>query len=86
MAAWFRSTADGEVHGVEKEAYWSVIDLCYLCDLNFMTKCPFVPPHPWQMDFPHLMLRAKAIKFSAGLEGEVRPTHRKPANATHWWR
>ena len=26
-----------------------------------MTKCPYVPPHPWNVDFPHLMLRAKAV-------------------------
>jgi Fe-S oxidoreductase len=29
----------------------------------FMTKCPYVPPHPWNVDFPHLMLRAKAQRF-----------------------
>ena len=60
------ATADGEVHGVKKEAYWNVVDQCYLCDLCYMTKCPYVPPHPWNLDFPHLMLRAKAIKFKAG--------------------
>jgi Fe-S oxidoreductase len=31
-----------------------------------MTKCPYVPPHPWNLDFPHLMLRAKAVKFASG--------------------
>jgi Fe-S oxidoreductase len=31
-----------------------------------MTKCPYVPPHPWNLDFPHTMLRAKAIKFKKG--------------------
>jgi glycerol-3-phosphate dehydrogenase subunit C len=60
------ATADGEVHGVQKEAYWSVVDQCYLCDLCYMTKCPYVPPHAWNLDFPHLMLRAKAIKFRKG--------------------
>ena len=60
------ATADGEVHGVKKEAYWNVVDQCYLCDLCYMTKCPYTPPHPWQLDFPHLMLRAKAIKFKQG--------------------
>ena len=60
------ATADGEVHGVKKEAYWDVVDQCYLCDLCFMTKCPYTPPHPWNLDFPHLMLRAKAIKFQKG--------------------
>ena len=60
------ATADGEVHGVKKEAYWNVVDQCYLCDLCFMTKCPYTPPHPWNLDFPHLMLRAKAIKHHNG--------------------
>ncbi len=63
------ATADGEVHGVKKEAYWDVVDQCYLCDLCFMTKCPYTPPHPWNLDFPHLMLRAKAIKFGEGRVG-----------------
>jgi glycerol-3-phosphate dehydrogenase subunit C len=61
------ATDDGEVHGVKKQAYWQVVDQCYLCDLCYMTKCPYVPPHPWNLDFPHLMLRAKAIKHSRGL-------------------
>jgi Fe-S oxidoreductase len=55
-----------EVDGVAKSDYWKVVDQCYLCDVCFMTKCPYVPPHPWNVDFPHLMLRAKAIKFRKG--------------------
>ena len=55
-----------EVDGVAKEAYWKVVDQCYLCDVCYMTKCPYVPPHPWNLDFPHLMLRAKAVKFASG--------------------
>jgi glycerol-3-phosphate dehydrogenase subunit C len=54
------------VDGVAKEAYWKVVDQCYLCDVCYMTKCPYVPPHPWNLDFPHLMLRAKAVKFADG--------------------
>jgi glycerol-3-phosphate dehydrogenase subunit C len=50
----------GEVDGVDKKVFWEVVDHCYLCDMCFMTKCPYVPPHPWNVDFPHLMLRAKA--------------------------
>ncbi|MGZ5186207.1 MAG: (Fe-S)-binding protein [Caldimonas sp.] len=60
------ATADGELHGVDKKDYAKVVDQCYLCDLCYMTKCPYVPPHPWNVDFPHLMLRAKAIKYRAG--------------------
>lgn len=60
------ATSDGEVHGVAKADYWKVVDQCYLCDLCYMTKCPYVPPHAWNVDFPHTMLRAKAIKFRNG--------------------
>jgi len=52
-----------EVDGVAKEDFIKVVDQCYLCDLCYMTKCPYVPPHEWNVDFPHLMLRAKAVKF-----------------------
>ncbi len=55
-----------EVDGVEKKDFWQVVDHCYLCDLCYMTKCPYTPPHEWNIDFPHLMLRAKAVKFKKG--------------------
>ncbi len=55
-----------EVDGVAKVDYWKVVDHCYLCDLCYMTKCPYVPPHAWNVDFPHLMLRAKVYKFKKG--------------------
>ncbi|HET7198648.1 MAG TPA: Fe-S oxidoreductase, partial [Burkholderiales bacterium] len=60
------SSATMEVDGVAKSDYAKVVDQCYLCDLCYMTKCPYVPPHPWNVDFPHLMLRAKAIGFARG--------------------
>ena len=60
------ASATMEVDGVAKEDYWKVVDQCYLCDVCYMTKCPYVPPHPWNVDFPHLMLRGKAIKFRKG--------------------
>ncbi len=52
-----------EVDGVPKPVYWDVVDHCYLCDMCYMSKCPYVPPHEWNIDFPHLMLRAKAARF-----------------------
>ena len=55
-----------EVDGVKKEDYTKVVDQCYMCDLCYMAKCPYVPPHEWNVDFPHLMLRAKAIKYKKG--------------------
>src|SRR5579863_1552481 len=51
-----------ELESVDKKVYWEVVDNCYLCDMCYMTKCPYVPPHPWNVDFPHLMLRAKAVR------------------------
>lgn len=52
-----------EVDGVDKADYGKVVDQCFLCDLCAETKCPYLPPHEWALDFPHLMLRAKAQKF-----------------------
>lgn len=63
----------GEVDGVKKADYWKVVDQCYMCDLCYMTKCPYTPPHEWNLDFPHTMLRAKAIKFK---KGEVKTSER----------
>lgn len=55
-----------EVDGVAKSDFKKVVDDCYLCDLCYQTKCPYVPPHEWNLDFPHLMLRAKAAEFARG--------------------
>jgi Fe-S oxidoreductase len=60
------ASASMEVDGVRQEDYWKVVEHCYLCDLCYMTKCPYVPPHEWNLDFPHLMLRAKAVHHRIG--------------------
>ncbi|MBM23478.1 MAG: Fe-S oxidoreductase [Gammaproteobacteria bacterium] len=56
-------TSTGDINSVDEEKFWQVIDNCYLCDTCFKTKCPYVPPHEFNIDFPNLMLRAKALKF-----------------------
>ncbi len=56
----------GELDGVPKAEYKKVVDACTLCDMCFMTKCPYVPPHEFDLDFPHLMLRARAAEFKNG--------------------
>ena len=66
-----------EVDGVDKNDYWKVVDECYLCDLCYQVKCPYVPPHEWNIDFPHLMLRAKAIQFK---KGERKLSHKLISN------
>ena len=45
----------------------AVVDACTLCDMCFMTKCPYVPPHSFELDFPHLMLRHRAVEHRKGL-------------------
>ena len=55
-----------EIDGVAKSDYAKVVEQCYLCDLCYQTKCPYVPPHEWNVDFPHLMLRAKAAGHKRG--------------------
>ena len=59
-------SATGEVDGVAKADYKKVVDACTLCDMCFMTKCPYVPPHPFDVDFPHLMLRHRAAERKHG--------------------
>ena len=53
-----------DIDSVEKKDYKKVVDECYMCDLCYQTKCPYVPPHPWALDFPHLMLRSKALDLN----------------------
>ena len=60
------ASATGEVDGVDAADYGKVVEACTLCDMCFMTKCPYVPPHPWAVDFPHLMLRYRAADFRDG--------------------
>ena len=57
-------SATGEVDGLDPETdYKTVVDGCTLCDMCFLTKCPYVPPHEFDLDFPHLMLRYRAMEF-----------------------
>jgi glycerol-3-phosphate dehydrogenase subunit C len=58
-------SATGELDGVAKADYKKVVDACTLCDMCFMTKCPYVPPHEFNVDFPHLMLRHRAAERKA---------------------
>jgi glycerol-3-phosphate dehydrogenase subunit C len=57
------STEVGEVEGVASADFKRVVDACTLCDMCFMTKCPYVPPHSFNVDFPHLMLRYRVAEL-----------------------
>ncbi len=52
----------GELDSVDSKAFKPVVDACTLCDMCFMVKCPYVPPHSFDVDFPHLMLRYRAVE------------------------
>jgi glycerol-3-phosphate dehydrogenase subunit C len=56
------NSKSGELDTVESKDFKSVVDACTLCDMCFMTKCPYVPPHEFDLDFPHLMLRYRAVE------------------------
>src|SRR3546814_17706884 len=52
----------GELDSVDRADYKPVVDACTLCDMCFMVSCPYVPPHEFNLDFPHLMLRYRAAE------------------------
>ncbi len=56
----------GELDSVASSDFKPVVDACTLCDMCFMTKCPYVPPHEFNIDFPHLMLRYRAAELAKG--------------------
>ncbi len=60
------NSASGELDTVAPADYRKVADACTLCDMCFMTKCPYVPPHEFNVDFPHVMLRYRAVERREG--------------------
>ena len=62
----------GELDSVAKSDYAKVDEACTLCDMCFLTKCPYVPPHEFDIDIPHLILRYRAAKRRAGERDFVR--------------
>ncbi len=56
----------GELDAVDSAGFKPVVDACTLCDMCYMTKCPYVPPHEFNLDFPHLMLRYRAVEAKQG--------------------
>ncbi|MBW8785430.1 MAG: hypothetical protein JF593_12475 [Novosphingobium sp.] len=60
------ASSNEEVADLDRQQLANVVDACTLCDMCFMTKCPYVPPHPFDVDFPHLMLRHRAVQDRKG--------------------
>ena len=61
------ASPSGELHDVKANDFKAVVDACTLCDMCFLTKCPYVPPHDFTLDFPHLMLRYRAVEAKKGI-------------------
>ena len=55
-----------ELDEVKSADFAPVVEACTLCDMCYMTKCPYVPPHAFNLDFPHLMLRYRYAEAKAG--------------------
>ena len=55
-----------DIDSLKSEQFEPVVDACTLCDMCFMTKCPYVPPHDFDLDFPHLMLRYRTAQKKQG--------------------
>jgi glycerol-3-phosphate dehydrogenase subunit C len=66
----------GELDTVDSKDFARVVDACTLCDMCFMVSCPYVPPHEFDIDFPHLILRTRSAKLA---EGKLRLAERELA-------
>ncbi len=77
----------GELDTVDSKDFKPVIDACTLCDMCFMVSCPYVPPHEFNIDFPHLMLRVRAAEIAQGKNGgmvkQLTETDRNGKLASH---
>src|SRR3990170_55497 len=58
------ASESGELDGVDSADFAKVVDGCTLCDMCFMVSCPYVPPHEFAIDFPHLVLRYRALELA----------------------
>jgi glycerol-3-phosphate dehydrogenase subunit C len=56
----------GELDTVDSSSFPPIVEACTLCDMCYMTKCPYVPPHEFNLDFPHLLLRYRAVEANKG--------------------
>jgi len=69
-----------EVDGVPKPVYWEVVDNCYLCDICYMSKCPYVPPHEWYSgtaalpEYHSNTARRRLARLEDASPDNVRPT------------
>lgn len=78
----------GELDSVDSADFRQVVDGCTLCDMCFMVSCPYVPPHEFDIDYPHLMLRYRAAEVRRsetrdGMAAQLTKTDRNGKLASH---
>lgn len=61
LFAFIDSHDDQDAAKLTKAEQDQVVDECFQCKICYV-KCPYIPPHEWQLDFPRLMLRAAAVQ------------------------
>jgi glycerol-3-phosphate dehydrogenase subunit C len=66
------NSPSGELDSVDSKGFQKVNDACTLCDMCFMVSCPYVPPHEFNIDFPKLVLRSRAIDYQKGKVGPIK--------------
>lgn len=75
---------DAELEGVSSDQLKTVVDACTLCDMCFLTKCPYVPPHEFNLDIPHLMVRHRAVQNKRALSASSIKNSLKPMPTPNW--
>ena len=67
---------DGDASALTLGDTFRITELCFLCELCFL-RCPYTPPHEWQMDVPDLLRRAKAVPSERAGRPPPRPPRRR---------
>ncbi len=55
---------DGDVEKLPAKVLDDFVDLCFECKLC-LPHCPYIPPHRWHVDIPHLVLDARRVRREA---------------------
>lgn len=55
---------DGDIEKLPTRVFDDFVDLCYECKLC-LPHCPYIPPHRWHVDIPHLVLDARRVRREA---------------------
>ncbi|HEX5854977.1 MAG TPA: heterodisulfide reductase-related iron-sulfur binding cluster [Thermoanaerobaculia bacterium] len=53
---------DGEADKLPRRVLDDFVDLCYECKLC-LPHCPYIPPHRWAVDVPHLVLESRNVRM-----------------------